>query len=61
METVKELLFSSVIMTGLLSLLLWGGTLYMVIQQIEVPDALWVADGLVTNFWFKAKVEARTP
>ncbi len=55
MKQLKDMFLSSVIIQGIMTLLLWGSTIYMAIAEIAIPDALLVADGVIITFWFKTK------
>lgn len=55
-DTFLDLLKSSVIMQGLLSLLVVGAYVYMLIAGLTIPETLTVSVGLVLGFFFGSKL-----
>lgn len=52
-----DLLASSTIVQGLVTLMVLGAWLYMIVQQIPTPAILDTAVGLVLGFYFGAKIQ----
>ena len=50
-------LIGGVIVPGLLAMIVWGGIVYLVATQQQVPDVLAAAGGTVLGFYFRAQVQ----
>lgn len=57
MDKFWELLNQSTIVQGMLTLLLWGGIVYLTIVGEQVPDVLSQAGAIVLGFWFAEKAQ----
>jgi hypothetical protein len=54
-----DLLKSSAVTQGVLSILVIGGWVYMIVAGVPVPPAFEAVAGLVVGFFFGGKVQAR--
>ena len=58
MDMFWTLMKESVIVSGLLTLIVWGLIAYMLITRQEVPGELWNAGYAILAFFFGGKVQA---
>lgn len=58
MTKFTDMLVESTIIQGLMTLLLWGATVYLAINEKPIPEVLLVGDGAIVTFWFKTKTVA---
>ena len=55
MDTFWALMRESVIIQGVLTVGLWGVILYMVIQEMAIPEILTAGGYTILGFWFGTK------
>jgi hypothetical protein len=58
MDKIIDLLKSSAVTQGVLSVLIVGGYVYMIIAQVNIPPSYDAITGLVVGFFFGGKVQA---